>query len=288
MNMVALSQKIPWWAKLGIKLLVSRLPFDYSIWRRLSIFRHGFMTNPEYAYEVFTRHFEAVDLPQGFSSVELGPGDSLFSAIISQALGGSCSYLVDTGRYAVQAMEPYYEMQSFLQEKGLPVPDLEACSNLDQLLNSVSAQYLTNGLASLSEIPSESIDYIWSNAVLEHIRRGEFSDVMKELRRILKPTGICSHEIDLRDHLGGALNNLRFAPNFWEKEWVSHSGFYTNRIRYSEMLEIFSQVGFSVESAVTQKWERIPTSKDKMAPEFRCFADEDLCVSVFSVTLKPV
>jgi hypothetical protein len=31
---------------------------------------------------------------------------------------------------------------------------------------------------------------------------------MKELRRILKSTGISSHQVDLNDHLGGALNTL--------------------------------------------------------------------------------
>jgi len=49
---------------------------------------------------------------------------------------------------------------------------------------------------------------------LEHIRKKEFVDTIIETKRILKPNGICSHEIDLRDHLNESLNNLRFSENF--------------------------------------------------------------------------
>lgn len=92
-----------------------------------------------------------------------------------------------------------------------------------------------------------SIDFIWSQAVLEHIRKSEFLDTMLELHRILRPNGVCSHVVDLKDHLGGALNNLRFSEKLWESNFMASSGFYTNRIRYSEMLDIFHQAGFSVE-----------------------------------------
>jgi len=46
---------------------------------------------------------------------------------------------------------------------------------------------------------------------------------------------MCSHRVDLRDHFGSALNNLRFSDKKWELDWIANSGFYTNRIRLQEM-----------------------------------------------------
>lgn len=86
--------------------------------------------------------------------------------------------------------------------------------NFKDVLAATNSQYFTDGLSSLRSIPTHSIDFIFSQAVLEHLRKHEFLDMMKELRRILKPTGICSHQVDLKDHLGGALNNLTFLKSF--------------------------------------------------------------------------
>ena len=49
---------------------------------------------------------------------------------------------------------------------------------------------------------------------------------------------------------------------------MSNSGFYTNRIRYSEMLDLFKQAGFEAEVAHTDRWATVPTPRRKMAPHF--------------------
>lgn len=131
------------------------------------------------------------------------------------------------------------------------------------------------------------MDFIWSQAVLEHIRKAEFLDTMLELRRIIRPDGVCSHVVDLKDHLGGRLNNLRFPENLWESNFMSSSGFYTNRIRYSEMVDIFAQAGFSVEVVSLKQWQNLPTPKAKMSEKFKNLLDEELCISGFSLLLRP-
>jgi hypothetical protein len=85
---MVLSQHIPWQLKIGAKIVLSRLPFDYRICRRLGAFKNGPMDRPDYAFQVFRRHFDAVDFPRrpgDFVALELGPGDSLFSALIARA-----------------------------------------------------------------------------------------------------------------------------------------------------------------------------------------------------------
>jgi len=86
--------------------------------------------------------------------------------------------------------------------------------------------------------------------------------------------------IDFKDHLGGGLNNMRFPSELWERKWFSvRSGFYTNRLRLSEMVKICDRVGFKVEVQSASRWDKPPIARSLLAPEFRSLSDDDLCVS---------
>lgn len=281
---------IPWYVKIAAKLVLSRLPVGYSIWSKLNLFAHGSMHKPDYAYGVFRQHFERSCFSRkdaGFVALEIGPGDSLLSAIVAAAHGASRCYLVDAGAFATEDLGAYRGMAEYLRTRNLPVPVMDRVSSLAGVLEACHAIYSTQGLRSLRDIPSKSVDFIWSQAVLEHVRRNELLDTMRELSRILRPDGICSHRIDLKDHLGGALNNMRFASNYWESDWMARSGFYTNRLRYSEMVELFRQAGFEVKVVSTGRWHAVPTPRASMAREFHDLSDEDLLVKEFDVLLRP-
>lgn len=281
---------LPWWSKIGIKILLSRVPVGDSFWRARALFRRGAMDRPDYALVGFERHFEMAGRPNGdsgFTALELGPGDSLFSALVVHAFGGQCCWLVDVGAFADTNLPLYRQMADYLTAQGLPAVEMSTITSISELLEACNAKYLTSGLSSLREIPDESVDFIWSRAVLEHIRRHEFRDTMRELRRMLKPSGACSQRVDLSDHLGGKLNNLRFSDRWWESDFMSNSGFYTNRIRFSEMLEHFSAAGFAVEIKRVSRWDRLPTPKARMARRFRSIDDDELRVSGFDVVLRP-
>ncbi len=280
--------QIPWWGKIGAKLLLSRLPFGYDVWQRLGLFRHGQMDTSEYAIRVFNGHVEKAGLINrlhGKTVLELGPGDSISTAVIAAAHGAR-AILVDTGAFARSDITPYQELMRVFTKQGLAPLDLSVCRTVDEILARCMAQYMTEGLTSLAQIESESVDLIFSQAVLEHIRKREFREMMQECRRILRPNGICSHQVDLRDHLGGTLNNLCFSQRIWESNFFVKSGFYTNRIRYSQMLQIFSVVGFAVEVTDVRRWTVLPTTRCKMALEFKDMSDEELCVSGFDVLLR--
>jgi len=40
---------------------------------------------------------------------------------------------------------------------------------------------------------------------------------------------------------------MRFSTQAWESPLMAQSGFYTNRLRFSEMLNIFKEAGFRTE-----------------------------------------
>lgn len=284
--MMALS--IPWWGKIGAKLVLSRLPFGYTFWQRIGLFRHGDMDTSEYAIRVFHSHVERSGLKNhlfGKTVLELGPGDSVSSAIIAAAYGAR-AIIVDAGRFVRNETAPYLDLEHALAEKGLLHTDLSGCRDIEEILNSCGAKYLTGGLESLKKIEDDSVDMIFSQAVLEHVRRHEFLETIQECRRILRPGGICSHQVDLRDHLGCGLNNLRFSEGVWESEFFAKSGFYTNRIQYSQMLAMFSQIGFQVQVTDVRRWETLPIRRKNLSKEYRLLPEEELCISGFDVLLR--
>ncbi len=286
---MSLKDRIPWQIKLASKIVLSRLPVPYSVWKMLSAFEHGGMERPEYALEVFERHWQRVHFERkeqgGFVALELGPGDSLFSALIAKAFGASVTYLVDVGSFAVSDLESYRRVAQLLESRGFSLPECAKASTLEELLAACSTSYLTGGLSSLREISSASVDFVWSQAVLEHVRRDHFLPLLCELRRIQKPAGVSSHRIDLKDHLGGALNNLRFAPAVWEWDFMTKSGFYTNRIRYTEMLGLMCEAGFQTQVLDVDRWRNLPTPRKGLADPFSSLSSDELSISGFDVLL---
>ena len=281
---------IPWWAKIGGKIVLSRLPFGYGLWQGLGLFRHGYMDKLEYVKGVFDRHVEAAGLTgtlKGKAILEVGPGDSVATALIV-ACYGARAVLVDAGAFAVKNADVYKNMAQDLETSGLPVPQaIYQAKSLQDVLATCGAEYLVNGLDSFSKIESGSIDFIFSQAVLEHVRKKEFLDTVRECRRVISPSGIASHRIDLGDHLGGGLNNLRFSERVWESEFFVKSGFYTNRIQYTEMLSLFRAGGFDCEVQKNSCWEFLPIRRSSLTRQFQGLSDDELSVRGFDVLLRP-
>ena len=176
----------------------------------------------------------------------------------------------------------------YLEGQGHDISSFSEFSTVDQMLEQSTCCYLTDGLASLKTIPDASVDFIWSQAVLEHVRKDIFFETISELRRVLKDDGVCSHQVDLKDHLGGSLNNLRFNEGIWESNFFSSSGFYTNRIRFYKMLDIFKECGFNSNVIKTKHWKNLPIKKTMLSKEFSSLSKKDFIVQGFHVVLKKI
>lgn len=287
---MSLKSLIPWQARIAAKIVLSRLPVTNAFWHRLDLFSHGSMDRADYALSVFQSHYERAQFARkglDFIALELGPGDSVASAIIARAHGASRCFLVDAGAFATRDLSSYRATSNLLIQKGLLAPRLDDASSLEDVLHACGGTYLVKGLESLREVPSQSVDFVWSHAVLEHIRAGEFLSTVKELRRIVRPDGICSHRVDLQDHLGGKLNNMRISSRIWESNWMARSGFYTNRIRMREMVSLFGEAGFTVDVLWKGQWSQLPTPRGALAREFRGLTDADLLTHSFDAVLRP-
>ncbi len=282
-------KNLPWWLKIGGKIILARMPIKFSFWQRVGLFRHGQMDLAAYAMSIFDAHLDRAGISsaqlQGKKLLEIGPGDSIATAIIANAYGAR-AILIDAGAFATDIPENYSDLCDLLVGQGLPVPDLTQLESIYELLVECDAQYLTNGLDSWNQIESESIDFVFSQAVLEHIRKEGLLTLQRECVRVMKTNALASHRVDLKDHLGGALNNLRFSEKVWESEFFVKSGFYTNRIRMKEMLEIFVEAGFDCHVSDIRKWDALPTPKKKLDSDFSSLDDEELKVSGFDVVLR--
>jgi len=125
--------------------------------------------------------------------------------------------------------------------------------------------------------------------VLEHVRRAEFTTALAEMFRVLRPGGTGCHLVDLRDHLGGGLHNLRFSERVWEHPFLARSGFYTNRLRSHEILAMMEAAGFEAAVVHITRWPELPVPREAMTCQFSQLPDEELRIADFAVLLrKPV
>ena len=286
---MSVKQFIPWWGKIAAKVVLSRARLDYAWWQKHGLFVHGAMDRPAYAFGVVMSHLARArwDTLAGKVVLELGPGDSLATAMIASALGAERCVLADAGRFAQADLHTYVSLQEYLEARGLTVPNVRNCQTLDAILDRCRAEYLTDGLAGLRRILDASVDLVFSQAVLEHVRLAEFAPMQQEVRRVLRRDGLASHQVDLKDHLAGALNSLRFSDSTWEAEWMVRSGFYTNRLRLSEIVAAVRAAGLVPDVTEVQRWSELPTPRARMVPRFRVMSDEELLVKQFDFIARP-
>lgn len=194
--------------------------------------------------------------------------------------------MVDIGSFAGSTVKPYTRLVRFLKNRGLELPQLDRCRSVADVLQVCRGTYLTGGVEDLRALPAAFVDLSFSQAVLEHVRKHELEETLRQLWRITKPGGLTSHEVDLRDHLGGALNNLRFREEVWESDWFAGAGFYTNRIRYGSILEVFRRAGWDILTTEAQSWRSLPTPRRALDGMFRGLPKSDLLVSVSYIVAR--
>lgn len=130
------------------------------------------------------------------------------------------------------------------------VPSINENNFRDVLNDNFQIKYIAPLDARKTGIESDSIDFILSNATMEHIPEKSLPDIMKECYRILKPGGIMSNAIDYRDHWSffdseiSVYNYLQYSETEFEK--LNPSIMYQNRMRHKDYMKIISDTGFKI------------------------------------------
>ncbi|MBS1517378.1 MAG: class I SAM-dependent methyltransferase [Bacteroidetes bacterium] len=143
-------------------------------------------------------------------------------------------------------------------------------------------------------IESGSIDFILSNATMEHIPEIHLYDILKECHRILKKGGIMSNAIDYRDHWSffdrsiSVYNYLQYSDSEWKK--LNPSIMYQNRMRHRDHIEKINKAGFKIISEkkdMPDESELIALDKIKTDEHFsKNYSREELSVKSSMIVLK--
>ncbi len=265
---------VPWQAKLASKVIAAKLGIPYSVWRRYGISKLGAMLNPHYARDVYMHHLAHAN-PSAETLLEIGPGDSLFTAVFAHPRFKT-KVLVDAGPFAETEPRTYRVLIDELRSMGECMPDVVQCNTSERLLNALNCRYLTDGVASFVNLKDGEIDFSFSHSCLQHIRLCQFQAFSNELYRVTADGGTGSHLLDFRDMLEGSLNHLRFSSSTWESEWIGRTNMYTNRLRIGQVKCAFQKSGFDVEIIERKRWETLPIAKVALDCEFGAMDDEEL------------
>jgi hypothetical protein len=292
MPLLSLLKRAPWWVKIPAKLVLRSCSRSQHFWRRYGLFQHGFMLEPGYALGVFQDHLHMaqpyLQPKQDYTLLEMGPGDSLATAPIARAYGSACTWLLDVDSAAEADLAPYQQLCQTLRQPGsTPYPELLAdFSSREEMLRMSRAHYRYHGLPDWADIPSGSVHWVFSHAVLEHVWLHDLRATLAESYRVLAPGAVATHCIDMGDHFNNSLHSLRLPAGLWESRAFRTSGFYTNRLRLSQWCQLFTELGFEIKHCRPVLWEQLPLPRRALQPEFAQLSDQDLLTHTVYLTLQ--
>jgi len=137
--------------------------------------------------------------------------------------------------------------------------------------------------------PDGGFDVVVSLASFEHFQ--DPFTAAGECARVLAPSGVGLHQVDLRDHRDFAkpLDFLRYSDAEWRTVVETSKTVFTNRLRKSDFVRAFSGGVLSLERVeVNEKASLSPDLRTQLDPAFRARPDEDLeALGIFLVMRKP-
>ncbi len=283
----------------------------------------GGTDSARYCYAVWMRHWVRATRAanrRGCPRVvaELGPGDSLGIGLAALLSGAQRYVALDLVRYSAPAknLQIFDELAQLLSART-PIPDASEFPFLYPRLDSYEFPASLGGAAPSPErlaairrsieqpeaansliryqapwtaagvIEEASVDYIFSQAVLEHI--DDLQGVYAAMWRWLKPGGLMTHQIDFKCHGKAAVWNGHWAyPEPIWKLIVGRRPYLLNRQPHSVHLALLRRQGFEIlEDAVEHTASLL--RREQLNPRLRGLTDEDLTTSgAFIVAARAV
>ena len=124
--------------------------------------------------------------------------------------------------------------------------------NLSEFLDMCNIDFRSPADArDLSWIADKSIDYYFSNDVLEHIPQAVISQCFREAYRVLGKDGLMIHLVDFTDHFShsdpsiNAINFLKYNDKDWGK-FANNRYMYMNRARVDDIGRLLEDSNFKL------------------------------------------
>lgn len=277
------------------KNIGASMPFFRNLKEKHSGRRRALLNDMDRFFQVFnnlTDRCNGITDVKGKTVLEIGPGNSLAIALLFLASGAKKVFLVDRYKHLFwDEADSEFHMQLMKRIEHFPFASEAFQSiNIDTSKGVIEFDHerIQYQIGDVSYLPleNETIDIVFSNAVLEHVH--EISKAIGELSRVTKSGGYGIHEIDLRDHFHIHANPLRllgYPDGLWNAMTYYRPG-YTNRLRLSDYTHIFEESGFlTIKVIVTRRYEG-DLSKIKMAKKFLDYTSDDIKTLAFWTLLQ--
>lgn len=214
--------------------------------------------------------------------LEIGPGKSLLLAIIFILKGAKKVYLVDKYKKIFDNSINLMLYNLFIKYY-ITHHNSHNFTDFDSIKKKI-IYFSKNAIENFNILRKETIDFIFSNAVLEHVYNLKLT--IEKINLLLKKGGITYHQVDLRDHLHIRdkcyLDFLKYPEKYWR--FIGD----TNRIRYSQYLKIFKKFNFDLLEINSRKLKSkgISIIKKDFNKQFQKLSNEDLSIISFNILAK--
>ena len=237
------------------------------------------------------QHLEAFGRPaESAVFYEFGAGWDLAIPLSFSALGVGKQVVVDIRPSA--RVELVNETIALLErELGSLGGSVLSLAELDERFG---IAYLAPRDARATGLDAESIDFVTSTDVCEHIPEDDLAQIFRECRRLLRPGGAISCRIDLQDHYAyfdrgiSRYHFLRFSDRAWGL--VNSPLHFQNRLREPDYRRLVEGAGLEIAS-----WTPSGPSPEglaeleamELAPRFRNgYTTQELGVTVLSFVAR--
>ena len=185
---------------------------------------------------------------------EHGPGTPIGEAVfyefgVGWDLAIPLSYAkLGIGRQVLVDIRPSARVE--LVNDSLARLELEPVQSLAELEERFGIEYLAPCDARGTGLPGESVDFVSSTDVCEHVPENDLAAIFRECFRLLRPGGAFSCRIDLQDHYSyfdrsiSRYNFLRFSDRAWRL--VNSPIHFQNRLRAPDYLWLVRDAGFEL------------------------------------------
>ena len=235
---------------------------------------------------VFVQHLHELGRsPAGLRFMEIGTGWYPTLPVCWHLAGASQVITFDLQRHLNQRLT-----ERMLRVLGAQLPAIsqaagfDVSATYDQLqADQLPIDYRAPADATVSQLPANSVDVVFSNSVLEHVPRPVIAAMMRESYRILRPGGLSLHSVNCGDHYAYFDRQITFINylTIAEKDWQfwNNDLQYQNRMRPQDFIELSEQAGLTT---VLTKYQPRPAllaqlAALKIAPEFQNYSPEQLC-----------
>lgn len=163
---------------------------------------------------------------------------------------------------------------------------LEQAGSIGELFALAGITYHAPADASRTGLADGSVDVVYSNLVLEHVTPAALESISIEARRILKPTGVCWHNVDFSDHYAATrrgmskINFLAYSQRFWGR-YGQNDILWQNRWRGADYRALFKRLRFELLAEIQHPSDEIRDDLSaglKLDPAFSRFDADELSI----------